>query len=151
MSVQRSIRKVALILLLPLVLWGCDVTGAPDIEEALTVVSEQAQYTLNPVAEVTLVVTNKSPQALFLPTCGPNLSYSVERRVRATWKTHSVVLCPAVLGWEDKRVAPGATFRFTVRISEEGRYRVHLSYETSPDAEPSKNVRSEVFVVKANA
>lgn len=137
--------------LMSLVFWGCDLTGASQTSEDISIEPEQDQYTLGPEAKVNFTAVNTSHRTLYLPVCGPDLTFYMERYEDGEWESYSGGLCPAIyaMGY-DRAVEPGDSLRITSRIGEAGRYRVRLSYKTSRDAEEPKNVRSEEVIVRAN-
>ncbi|GEM_PF-6972286 len=151
MGALRGANQTALIFAL-LVFWGCDVTGEPQSRRAISVASEQKQYTLGPDAQVDFTVANPSNRMLYLPVCGPDLTFVLERRADGAWESYSGGLCPAIYAMGYRRILdPGASFRITTRIGEAGRYRVRLSYKTSRQAEEPEVVRSNTFFVRARS
>ena len=153
MIALRSPGKTALVVaLMSLVLWSCDSAGTSQSSENISIEPEQMEYTLDPDAQIDISIVNTSARTVFLPVCGPDLTFVVERFESGTWENYSAGLCLAIYAMGYRRTAePGDSFRVTTRIEEQGRYRVGVSYKTSRDAEDPKNVRSEEFVVRGNS
>lgn len=153
MIAPRDSGTIALIFaLMPLVFLGCDSTGAPQTSEDISIEPERKQYTLDPEAQVDFTGINISDRTLYLPVCGPDLTFIVERHEGGTWEHYSGGLCPAIYAMGYRRaVEPGASFRMAARIGETGRYRVRLSYKSNRKAEEAQDVRSEAFTVSANS
>jgi hypothetical protein len=153
MITPQSSVKIALgVALMSLVLWGCDSAGTSQSGEGISIEPEQMQYTLDPDAQSGISIVNTSARTLYLPVCGPDLTFVVERFESGTWENYSAGLCLAMYAMGYRRTAePGDSVRVTTRIEEEGRYRVGVSYKTSRDEEEPKTVRSDGFVVRANS
>ena len=153
MTLSRNLAKIALILVLtPLVFWGCDLLGHSGTRSDISIQPEHQEYTLNPEAQVELTVTNTSESTLYLPVCGPDLTFIVERRKSGTWENYNTPLCRAIYAMGYRRaVEPGASFSITTEISEAGRYRMRLSYKTDREVDDPSDARSGTFTVRIDA
>lgn len=137
-------------LALALVFWGCDLTAIPQMDGALSVQPDQQEYRLSTEVHVDLTVVNTSRRTLFLPACGSDLTFVVERREDGTWENYKGGFCRAIYAMGYRTVAkPGTSFRLTTRIKEAGRYRVRLTYKAGRKAERPKITRSGAFFIRS--
>lgn len=112
---------------------GCDLIGSEEESTKVKIQPDNNQYQVG--QEVNFSAENKSDKSLFTQFCGPRLIFEVQRYDKS-WESHSATICPAIYAIDFESVAqPSETFRFSNVISEEGKYRVKLTYRLGSEGE----------------
>lgn len=115
------------------------------------VVAEATPVRRDPVtgeAVVPLRVANDRPSTVYVLTCGPRPSVTMERRVGDSWENAGAAVCPAIYAADPIEVEAGSSVDFTVAVRQAGVYRVLASVSVSADRSGFHSIASNEFQVE---
>ncbi len=135
---------------LPLALCAaCGDSTFPSPQPVDVAVTSQTTSQREPlVTTISFVVTNRTTQVVYIPSCGDRVSVELERRQDGSWINAGAAICLANLPMGPMPLGPRGFIRSEVAVAGTGSFRLRTGVTANPATAMDWNIYSPTFGIQ---